>query len=74
MIACVVGLIDTPIGELSIGSFHLTPYSEAQRIPEIDLILNEQKNNRNKILMGDINFLSRHDNYDQSIIKFFNDM
>src|SRR5579872_2294388 len=42
MRACLITLIDTELGEISIASLHLTPYSEDQRHPEIDLIIRSQ--------------------------------
>ncbi|MFH0979559.1 MAG: endonuclease/exonuclease/phosphatase family protein [Candidatus Roizmanbacteria bacterium] len=74
MRACLVAQIDSVFGELSIASLHLTPYTEDLRHPEIDRIVEYQKKFQNRILMGDINSLSRQDNYDQGMIKDFNDM
>lgn len=74
MRACVVGLIETELGEISIASLHLTPYSEDLRHPEIDLILGYQKQYENRILMGDMNSLSPDDAYDQNMVKHFNEM
>jgi len=72
--ACLVTRIKTEIGELTIASLHLTPYTEDLRHPEIDLITKFQKKYVNKILMGDMNSLSKYDGYDSKIIKTFNDM
>ncbi|MDO8657957.1 MAG: hypothetical protein Q7K55_04405 [Candidatus Levybacteria bacterium] len=73
MRACLVALVDTELGPISIASLHLTPYSEDLRHPEIDIILNFQKNYNNRILMGDMNSLSKYDNYNPDIIKNFNE-
>ena len=62
------------MGELSVASFHLTPYSEDLRHPEIDLILDFQKQYLNKVLMGDMNSLSKNDGYNENIIDGFNDV
>lgn len=72
--ACLVAQIKTEVGKLSIASLHLTPYTEDQRHPEIDLITNFQKQNKNRILMGDMNSLSKYDKYNPEIIKGFNDI
>lgn len=72
MRACLVALLDTELGLLSIASLHLTPYSEDLRHPEIDRIINFQKNYENRILMGDMNSLSKHDTYNPEMIKQFN--
>lgn len=74
MRACLVIQIDSAFGELSIASLHLTPYTEDLRHPEIDRIVEFQKKFKNRILMGDMNSLSRHDDYDPEMIKSFNDM
>jgi exodeoxyribonuclease-3 len=74
MRACLVAQIDSVFGELSIASLHLTPYTEDLRHPEIDSIIKFQNQFQNRILMGDMNSLSKHDNYDQGIIRKFNDM
>lgn len=72
--ACFIALIDSPLGTLSIASLHLTPYSEDLRDPEIDLIADFQKKYENRILMGDMNSLSRDDQYDPIIISNFNEI
>jgi len=72
--ACSITLIASPFGELSIASLHLTPYSEDLRHPEIDLILDFQKQYPNKILMGDMNSLSKNDGYNKNIITDFNEV
>lgn len=72
MRACIVSTIETELGEISIASLHLTPYTEDLRHPEIDSILNYQKQFPNRILMGDMNSLSEHDTYNLEMIKGFN--
>lgn len=74
MRACVVALVETELGEVSIASLHLTPYTEDLRHPEIDLILKHQDRFKNRILMGDMNSLSPDDGYSQKMIKNFNNM
>lgn len=74
MRACLVTEIESEFGLLSIASFHLTPYTEDLRLPEIDLILEFQKGKKNAILMGDMNSLSKADEYSSEIIKDFNDI
>jgi len=72
--AGLIATIDCPLGQLSIASLHLTPFSEDLRHPEIDLILSMQKKYQKRILMGDMNSLSRADEYDNSIVNDFNQM
>lgn len=64
--------IKTKFGDLSIAGIHLTPYTDDLRLKEIELIINQQKQYQNRILMGDLNSLSLSDNYNQKIIKGFN--
>ena len=72
--ACLVAVIDTEFGQLSIASLHLTPFTEDLRHEEINLVVDLQKQYPNKILTGDMNSLSRIDNYDENIIKEFNEI
>jgi exodeoxyribonuclease-3 len=74
MRACIVAQIETPLGDISIASLHLTPYTEDLRHPEIDLILDYQKQFKHKVLMGDMNSLSPDDGYDEAMIEDFNEM
>lgn len=74
MRACVISVIATELGEISVASLHLTPNTEDLRHPEIDLILGYQGNAKNKILMGDMNSLSPNDAYHPSIVESFNEM
>jgi exodeoxyribonuclease-3 len=71
--ACLVTLVETEFGLFSIASLHLNPYSEDERHPEIDRIIDFQKQYPNRILMGDMNSLSGHDEYDPKIIQSFNE-
>lgn len=73
MRACVVAVVETEIGVISIASLHLTPYSEDLRHPEIDLIIKSQQQYENRILMGDMNSLSKYDNYDPQMMQTFNE-
>ena len=72
--ACLIALIHTEIGELSIASLHLTPLTEDARYLEINQILSFQEKYKNKVLMGDMNSLSRYDDYNEEIIKDFNEI
>ncbi len=74
MRGCVAAEFETTIGKLSIASFHLTPYTEDLRLPEIDVIVSSQKGFENKILMGDANSLSPYDDYDSRKVKTFNEV
>lgn len=72
--ACFIAVVNTELGPISIASLHLTPSSEDERLPEIDLILAHQNRYKHKILMGDMNSLSPDDGYNPAITKNFNDM
>ena len=74
MRACVISLIETALGKISVASLHLTPYTEDLRLPEMDLILSYQRTFKNKILMGDMNSLSPNDDYNPDIVASFNDI
>lgn len=71
--ACIVAEFDTSLGKLSVGGLHLTPFTEDRRLSEIDLITKAQSGYKNKILMGDMNSLAEEDDYDEEIIKGFNE-
>lgn len=74
MRAGILSVIGANIGDLSIISTHLTPYTEDLRLPEIGLIMNKQKKYKHKLLMGDMNSLALYDGYDEKMIKSFNDI
>ncbi len=71
--AGIIAIIGTELGEICIAGAHLTPYTEDLRLSEIDLIVNQQKQYPNRILMGDMNSLSAGDDYNEEMIKGFND-
>jgi len=66
-------IIETKLGAISIVGAHLTPYTEDQRLREIDLIISRQMQHSNKILIGDMNSLSATDEYNEDMINDFND-
>lgn len=72
--AAVVSKLNINGYELTAVSTHLTPYSEAKRIKEAELITNELSKTNNCIVMGDLNSLSQHDDYNDTLIENFNDM
>jgi exodeoxyribonuclease-3 len=74
MRACIITLVETEIGEVSIASFHLTPYSEDLRHPEIDKIIDYQKQYPSRILIGDMNSLAESDDYNPDIVNNFNNV
>ena len=71
--AGIITVVETEFGEIAIAGVHLTPQTEDQRLLEVDLILEQQKQYQNKILIGDMNSLSAADNYNEEIIKRFNE-
>lgn len=72
--ACIITTIESTYGLISVASFHLTPYTEDLRQSEINSIISYQKPFKYKILMGDMNSLSRNDGYDENIIKDFDEI
>lgn len=73
MRAGIAAVIDSEIGEIYITGTHLTPYSEELRIPEVELLISDQKDYKNSILMGDMNSLSKNDKYSNTIVQNFNE-
>ncbi len=71
--AGIFAVVETELGEISVVGAHLSPYTEDSRLLEIDSILNQQRQYQNKILMGDMNSLSFPDDYNEEIIKGFNE-
>ncbi len=71
--AGIIAVIETELGEIAIVGVHLTPDTEDLRLKEIGLIVGRQKKYQNKILMGDMNSLSATDDYNQGIIKEFDE-
>lgn len=65
--------VDSKFGPLSIVGAHLNPESEDVRLLEIKEIIASQKEHKNRIIMGDLNSLSRMDDYRPEIIKGFNE-
>jgi exodeoxyribonuclease-3 len=72
--AGILAVVETELGDVSFVGTHLTPYTEALRLPEIDLLIREQKPYGYKVLMGDLNSLSLADGYDETVIEKFNPM
>jgi len=66
--------IKTDFGTISIIATHLTPYTEALRMEEVKKILSHDHGSSYKVLMGDLNSLSRADDYDPKIVATFNEM
>lgn len=71
--AGIITVLETESGEISIIGAHLTPNTEDLRLSEIDLIVDQQKQYQKKILMGDMNSLSTGDDYNEEIIRGFNE-
>lgn len=66
--ACLETLINCDFGDVSICGTHLTPYTEDERLKELNLIILHQKKYKNKIILGDLNSLSPDDNYNPKMI------
>lgn len=54
----VLSTLRTDIGELSIAGIHLAPDSEDTRLAEIRTVIEEQRPQKNKIIVGDLNSIS----------------
>lgn len=56
-------VVDSEFGEIAIVGTHLTPYDEAARLREVDVLLAAIARIENVVLMGDLNALSHEDEY-----------
>ena len=63
-------LIDTPLGEIDIISLHLSPFTEEERLIEVEELLKSTAKYNNVIIMGDFNSLSVHDKYEGYVAEF----
>jgi endonuclease/exonuclease/phosphatase family metal-dependent hydrolase len=70
--ACAIVVLDCHLGRVAVGGLHLDPRSEALRVAEIRLVLDEIKDHEKTILMGDFNSLSPRDGYPAQIAGSFN--
>lgn len=61
--AALETIIMCELGEVSICNAHLTPYTEEERVVEVHRIIEAQKDSSQRIILGDLNSLSLHDNY-----------
>jgi exodeoxyribonuclease-3 len=67
-------VVSTSIGQVAIVGTHLSPYSEVDRLPEIELILSSLAGYNNRIILGDLNSLAETDHYQEdSLVSSFND-
>jgi len=71
--AALQTVINQPYGKLAICNTHLSPWTESERIREIEIIEKAQKNYQYKIILGDINSLSPQDSFSDQQISKFND-
>jgi endonuclease/exonuclease/phosphatase family metal-dependent hydrolase len=56
-------IVDSEFGELAIVGTHLTPFTEEERLEEVNLILDAVRRFDNAVIMGDLNALSPQDPY-----------
>ncbi len=56
-------VIDSSLGEISLCNVHLHASSEDERLKELAVILKYQSRNKNNIILGDFNAISRSDHY-----------
>ncbi|MEO8862725.1 MAG: endonuclease/exonuclease/phosphatase family protein [Candidatus Saccharimonadales bacterium] len=72
--AAIAADIKTPIGTISVIASHLTPYTEQLRMDEIEELISYDSALSYKVIMGDLNSLSRADEYDPEMLFAFNAM
>ncbi len=65
--------IDSEFGKISICNTHLSPKTEDERLIELSKIIESQSKYEHKIILGDLNSLSRLDKYEQKVFDSFND-
>lgn len=56
-------VVDSNFGELAIVGTHLTPFTEEERLEEVEIILSAASRFDNVVIMGDLNALSPQDEY-----------
>lgn len=69
--AGIVGIIETPLGDIAVCSTHLSPFSEEKRLGEVASILETLQTYKYKIILGDLNSLSAKDNYSKTMSQSF---
>lgn len=73
--ACLIAEVNVPVlGDISIASHYLTPFSVDFSHPEIDLILKAQELSDKRILIVNMNPFSYHDKYSGEMIDNFSAM
>lgn len=66
-------VVKTDLGLISIANIHLSPWSEEDRIRELQQVMHSQRDYENRIILGDLNSLSPYDNYDKDTVAKMND-
>lgn len=65
------GLLKIKVHGLTMLATHLTPFNFEDRNKEVEFILNKVDPDEKTIILGDLNALSPHDNYDEgSLLKY----
>lgn len=68
--SCLIATLNTePFGEITFCNAHLCPFTETERVREINMIINKLKGKTRVILCGDMNSLSPDDNYPDSLVS-----
>jgi endonuclease/exonuclease/phosphatase family metal-dependent hydrolase len=65
-------IIDTDIGKINVFNTHLNPFTEEERMKELEVIIKNSKRYPQSIILGDLNSLSYSDDYDPKIKDTFN--
>ena len=74
MRAGIIAEVETGLGDIAIVGVHLTPYTEDQRIREINCILEQLDTYELAVLMGDMNSLAQSDGYSDDIVATFTEV
>jgi len=67
---CLVTYLETPIGKIAVANVHLHPQGEEFRVRELKRILAAIRR-KSSLIVGDLNSLSKQDNYSQLQISRF---
>jgi len=70
--AAVSVVVDSEYGPIAVIGAHLNPGTEDVRLSEIKTIIESQRKYQNRVIMGDLNALSRQDGYSPERVRGFN--
>ncbi len=69
--AALLTTIDSEYGEIAICNTHLTPYTENERLMEVEKVIAALEQYPRRIIIGDLNSLSPQDQFDSDLVASF---